>query len=81
MKTPILKMTNIVKEFPGVKALDGVNIEEIKERFAIDFGIKYSREIAECEAQKLVEWAQDNKILRLTPLGMQFGNRVFEKFM
>ena len=27
MKTPILKMTNIVKEFPGVKALDGVNIE------------------------------------------------------
>lgn len=27
MKTPILKMTNIVKEFPGVKALDGVNID------------------------------------------------------
>ncbi|MCR8744894.1 ribose ABC transporter ATP-binding protein RbsA [Romboutsia lituseburensis] len=27
MKVPILKMTNIVKEFPGVKALDGVNIE------------------------------------------------------
>ncbi|WP_455538757.1 sugar ABC transporter ATP-binding protein [Terrisporobacter sp.] len=27
MQTPILKMTNIVKEFPGVKALDGVNIE------------------------------------------------------
>ena len=27
MKTPILKMTNIVKEFPGVKALDGVNLE------------------------------------------------------
>ena len=27
MRTPILKMTNIVKEFPGVKALDGVNIE------------------------------------------------------
>lgn len=27
MKTPILKMTNIVKEFPGIKALDGVNIE------------------------------------------------------
>ena len=25
MKTPILKMTNIIKEFPGVKALDGVN--------------------------------------------------------
>ena len=27
MKTPIIKMTNIVKEFPGLKALDGVNIE------------------------------------------------------
>lgn len=27
MKAPILKMTNIVKEFPGVKALDGVNLE------------------------------------------------------
>ena len=27
MKTPILKMTNIIKEFPGVKALDGVNLE------------------------------------------------------
>lgn len=67
--------------FMNLRTLDGVNIEEIKERFAIDFGIKYSREIAECEAQKLVEWAQDNKILRLTPLGMQFGNRVFEKFM
>ena len=27
MKNPILKMDGIVKEFPGVKALDGVNIE------------------------------------------------------
>lgn len=27
MKAAILKMTNIVKEFPGVKALDGVNLE------------------------------------------------------
>lgn len=27
MKAPILKMTKIVKEFPGVKALDGVNLE------------------------------------------------------
>ncbi len=27
MKSPILKMTNIVKEFPGVKALDGVNLD------------------------------------------------------
>ncbi|HSQ87393.1 ribose ABC transporter ATP-binding protein RbsA [Romboutsia sp.] len=27
MNKPILKMTNIVKEFPGVKALDGVNLE------------------------------------------------------
>ena len=27
MKTQILKMTNILKEFPGVKALDGVNLE------------------------------------------------------
>ncbi|MDK2563482.1 ribose ABC transporter ATP-binding protein RbsA [Romboutsia sedimentorum] len=27
MKLPILKMTNIVKEFPGVKALDGVNLD------------------------------------------------------
>ena len=27
MKNPILKMKGIVKEFPGVKALDGVNLE------------------------------------------------------
>lgn len=27
MKSPILQMKNIVKEFPGVKALDGVNLE------------------------------------------------------
>ena len=27
MKNPILKMKDIVKEFPGVKALDGVNLE------------------------------------------------------
>ncbi len=27
MNKPILKMTNIVKEFPGVKALDGVNLD------------------------------------------------------
>ena len=27
MNKPILKMNNIVKEFPGVKALDGVNLE------------------------------------------------------
>ena len=27
MQQPILKMTNIIKEFPGVKALDGVNLE------------------------------------------------------
>ena len=27
MKQPILQMKNIVKEFPGVKALDGVNLE------------------------------------------------------
>ncbi len=27
MNSPILKMKNIVKEFPGVKALDGVNLE------------------------------------------------------
>ncbi|MEN2257102.1 hypothetical protein AAIB48_04800 [Paraclostridium benzoelyticum] len=27
MNNPILQMKNIVKEFPGVKALDGVNLE------------------------------------------------------
>ena len=27
MKNPILQMKDIVKEFPGVKALDGVNLE------------------------------------------------------
>ncbi|MEG1311755.1 MAG: ribose ABC transporter ATP-binding protein RbsA [Romboutsia sp.] len=27
MKKPILKMNNIIKEFPGVKALDGVNLQ------------------------------------------------------
>ena len=40
MKTPILKMTNIVKEFPGVKALDGVNIENISESEISDFSLQ-----------------------------------------
>ena len=77
--TPDIQLEECI--FMGLRTIDGINIEEIKERFGVDFKKKYSKEVTECELQNLVEWTENGNVLRLTAKGMQFGNRVFEKFM
>ncbi len=77
--TPATQLAECI--FMGLRTMDGINMEEIAERYGVNFREKYSREIAECEAQKLAEWTQKGKVFRLTSRGRQFGNIVFEKFI
>lgn len=77
--TPAIQLEECI--FMGLRTVDGINIEEIEERFKINFREKYAKAIAESQVQGLLEWQKKNTILKLTEKGMKLGNIVFEKFM
>ena len=62
-----------------LRMTEGADINKMEKRFDINIMNYYEKEIQTLLDKKLAE-CEDGK-LRLTPYGMRFGNRVFEKFI
>lgn len=65
--------------FMGLRLSSGISMEEIAQRFPINFQEKYGNIIEECQRQNLM-W-QTGKRIGLTATGMEVGNIIFEKFL
>ena len=63
----------------GLRMTDGVNLQKIQQRFGIDILESYGKEIQVLLDRKMAEC--EGRMLRLTPYGMQYGNRAFEVFI
>ena len=66
--------------FMGLRLTQGINIEEIEKRYALNFFSQYGQILEETQHQGLITVEQGHTI-RLTERGMALGNVVFEKFL
>lgn len=78
---PVMKTDMLMGEwmFLGLRKLSGIRDEDFKARFGQSFFIKYQKVICSLLKEDLLEW--DGAILKLTPTGQDFGNRVFMSFV
>lgn len=65
--------------FLGLRKLSGVRDDLFKARFGVSFFDRYEIAIHALINEGLLEW--DGSNLKLTPLGQDFGNRVFAAFV
>ena len=65
--------------FLGLRLLDGLEVARFEHRFGMPLRTRYAKEIAELEADGLLEEA--GGILRLTPRAHFVANQVFVQFM
>ncbi len=63
----------------GLRMTEGVNLQKIQQRFGIDILESYGKDIQTLLDRKMAEC--EGRMLRLTPYGMQYGNRAFEAFI
>ena len=66
--------------FMGLRLTKGINVEEINQRYDIDFFTKYGKILEETQSQGLLT-VEQGRTVRLTERGMALGNLVFEKFL
>lgn len=62
-----------------LRLTEGLDADEFKRKFNVDFNEKYKRQISYLLVNKLIE--QDGSIVKLTERGMDISNYVFEEFM
>ncbi len=65
--------------FLGLRKLNGIRDEDFKARFGKSFFDVYQKVIDSLIEENLLEW--DGVVLKLTPIGQNFGNRVFMAFI
>ena len=63
----------------GLRLTEGVSLQGLSERFGVDLGERYDREIDELAALGLLE-SVDGRI-RLTERGHLLGNEAFQRFL
>ena len=63
----------------GLRLVDGISADDIRRRFGIDIFEHYRKQVEEMTAAGLLE--KDNRILRLTRLGLLLSNEVFWRFL
>lgn len=62
-----------------LRLTDGLNLNIFKQKFNVDFNKKYNKQIDYLIENKLLIYSEEN--IKLTQLGMDVSNFVFEKFM
>ncbi|AFA49419.1 radical SAM family heme chaperone HemW [Acetobacterium woodii] len=65
--------------FLGLRKLNGIRDQEFKACFGKSFFTEYQKVIDSLIEENLLEW--DGVVLKLTPTGQDFGNRVFMAFI
>lgn len=63
----------------GLRCMQGVSRQELKQRFGIDYAVHYAQAIHECEQEGLLE--SQGGFLRLTPKGWFLSNQVLWHFV
>ncbi len=63
----------------GLRLVEGVHLQDFRERFRLDLAKVYARELGELSQQGLIEIDQTG--VRLTRRGWLLGNRVFAAFL
>ncbi len=78
---PVMETREMMSEwmFLGLRKLDGIRDDAFKDRFGQSFFVQYGNVINPLIAEGLLAW--DGSVLKLTPRGQDFGNRVFMAFV
>lgn len=67
--------------FLGLRKTEGINLSVAKERFGVDIMAMFGQEIEKYINKEMLSFDQAENTLRLTKLGMKFGNEIFELFL
>ncbi|MDO9492922.1 radical SAM family heme chaperone HemW [Acetobacterium sp.] len=78
---PVMETRDMMSEwmFLGLRKLDGIRDDAFTERFGESFFGQYGNVINPLIAEGLLAW--DGSVLKLTPRGQDFGNRIFMAFV
>ena len=67
--------------FLGLRTSEGIDLSVAKERFGVDVMAMFGQEIKKYINKEMVSFDQAGNNLKLTKLGMKFGNEIFELFL
>ncbi|MEG0797425.1 MAG: radical SAM family heme chaperone HemW [Acidaminococcaceae bacterium] len=67
--------------FLGLRTVDGVNLGEVRANFQVDVLEYFGEQLAKYFTYKMLVYDAATENLRLTRLGMQYGNQIFETFL
>jgi len=63
----------------GLRMIQGININEFKQKFKIDPTIKYKEILEKLQKENLIQITKTS--IKLTKQGINFGNIVWEEFI
>ena len=63
----------------GLRMIQGININEFKQKFKIDPTIKYKEILEKLQKENLIQITKTS--IKLTKQGIDFGNIVWEEFI
>ena len=67
--------------FLGLRTTEGINLSIAKERFGVDVMVMFGQEIEKYINRDMLSFDRAANNLKLTKLGMKFGNEIFELFL
>ena len=67
--------------FLGLRTTEGINLSIAKERFGVDVMSMFGQEIEKYINKEMLSFDSAENNLKLTKLGMKFGNEIFELFL
>jgi len=67
--------------FLGLRTTEGINLSIAKERFGVDVMAMFGQEIEKYINKEMLSFDSAENNLKLTKLGMKFGNEIFELFL
>ncbi|MHC1718982.1 MAG: radical SAM family heme chaperone HemW [Acidaminococcaceae bacterium] len=67
--------------FLGLRTSEGIDLSVAKERFGVDVMAMFGQEIEKYINKEMLSFDPAENRLRLTKLGMKFGNEIFELFL
>ena len=67
--------------FLGLRTTEGINLSIAKERFGVDVMAMFGQEIEKYINKEMLSFDPAANNLKLTKLGMKFGNEIFELFL
>ena len=67
--------------FLGLRTTEGINLSIAKERFGVDVMAMFGQEIEKYIDREMLSFNPAAHNLKLTKLGMKFGNEIFELFL